>query len=166
MKFIWLVWVHPWVNEIVFGNNWPNRITDMVENVPPNRFFGFSSAGMGFLKEKTLKRCTVTPFPTKKVILTFVIRRLISLSNGGQRRSGTVELPSIFARFDPPPHDYFTFPKLKLKLKGDHYASIEDIQKSVTTKLKVFPISDFARAMKRLEDRTNECIQVSGDYFE
>ncbi len=28
------------------------------------------------------------------------------------------------------------FPELKLELKGDHYASLEDIQKSITAKLK------------------------------
>ncbi len=47
-----------------------------------------------------------------------------------------------------PSPDYFPFPKLKLELKGDHYALTEDIRKSVTTKLKVFPISDFMRAAK------------------
>ncbi len=67
---------------------------------------------------------------------------------------------------DLSPADYFAFPKLKLELKGDQYASMEDIQKSVTAKLKAFPISDFARTMKRLEDCTNECNRVSGDYFE
>ncbi len=81
-----------------------------------------------------------------------------------KKRNGTGELPSIFARFKP--LDYFSFPKLKLKLKGDYYASIKDIQKSVTAILKAFPISGFARAKKRFEDRANECIQVSGDYFE
>ncbi len=69
-----------------------------------------------------------------------------------QKRSGTVESPSIFAKFKlPPPKDYFTFPKLKLELKGDHYALIEDIQEAI---IKVFPISDSARAMKQLEDHT------------
>ncbi len=67
---------------------------------------------------------------------------------------------------DLSPPDYFAFSKLKLELKGGHYASIEDIRKSVTAKLKAFPISDFARAMKRLEDCANERIRVSGDYFE
>ncbi len=33
MKFTWLVRVHSWVNPIVFGNNRPNRTTDMKENV-------------------------------------------------------------------------------------------------------------------------------------
>ncbi len=65
-----------------------------------------------------------------------------------------------------PTPTYFAFPKLKLELKGDHYALMEDIQKSVATKLKAFPISDFTRAMKQLKDRANECIQVSKDYFE
>ncbi len=82
----------------------------------------------------------------------------------GQKRSGTVESPSIFANLSPTP-DYFAFSKLKLELKGDHYASIEDIQKSITSKLKAFPISNFTRAMKQLEDHANECIQISGDYF-
>ncbi len=62
------------------------------------------------------------------------------------------------------PLDYFTFPKLKLELKGNHYASIEDIQKSVTMKLKVFSISDCVCYMKWLKDHTNECMRVSGDY--
>ncbi len=46
------------------------------------------------------------------------------------------------------------------------YASIEEIQKSVTVKLKAFPISDFTRAMKQPEHCANVCIRVSGDYFE
>ncbi len=86
----------------------------------------------------------------------------------GQKRSGIVESSFLFARFKPPPPhpDYFAFPELKLELKGDHYASIEDILKSVTVKLKAFLISNFARATKWLEDRINECISVSGDHFE
>ncbi len=38
----------------------------------------------------------------------------------------------------PPPH-YFAFPKLKLELKGDRYALIEDIQKSVNHEIKSVP---------------------------
>ncbi len=62
--------------------------------------------------------------------------------------------------------DYFTFPKLKMELKGGQYATINDIQTSVMTKLKTIPIIDFSRAMHRLEDCTNQCIAVNGDYFE
>ncbi len=39
MKLTWLVRVHSWVNPIVFGNNRPNRTTDMGENVPPKPIF-------------------------------------------------------------------------------------------------------------------------------
>ncbi len=61
--------------------------------------------------------------------------------------------------------NYFAFPKLKMELEGDRYATISDIQTSVTTKLKTIPITDFSRAMHRLEDRANQCIAVNGDYF-
>ncbi len=43
---------------------------------------------------------------------------------------------------------------MKIGAERDHYASIEDIHKYVTAKLKAIPISDFARAMKWLKDRT------------
>ncbi len=39
MKFTWLVRVHSWVNLIVFGNDRPNKTTDMGENVPPKPVF-------------------------------------------------------------------------------------------------------------------------------
>ncbi len=29
MKLTWLVRLHPWVNPIVFGNNWPDRTIDI-----------------------------------------------------------------------------------------------------------------------------------------
>ncbi len=40
---------------------------------------------------------------------------------------------------------YFAFPKLKLELKGDHYASIEDIQKSVTLNFWLYASCEMAR---------------------
>ncbi len=59
-------------------------------------------------------------------------------------KKGVAQLshPPYLPHLSPPPV-YFAFPKLKLE--RDHYVSIEDIQKSVTTKLKAFPISEFAR---------------------
>ncbi len=46
------------MNPIVFGNNRPNRITDMGENVLfQNQFFEFKSDGMGFFEKKKLKNC-------------------------------------------------------------------------------------------------------------
>ncbi len=54
MKFTRLVRVYPCMNSIVFGNNRPNRTTDIGKKCHQNRFFGFHSASMGFLR-KTLK---------------------------------------------------------------------------------------------------------------
>ncbi len=44
---------------------------------------------------------------------------------------------------DLSPPNYFAFPKLKIELKGDGYATISDIQTSVMTKLKTIPTTDF-----------------------
>ncbi len=45
-------------------------------------------------------------------------------------------------------------------MKGDYYVLIEDIQISVTAKLKAL-----ARAMKRLEDRTKCQETISNKYY-
>ncbi len=66
---------------------------------------------------------------------------------------------------DLSPPDYFAFPKLKMELKGHQYATISGIQPSVTAKLKTIPITDFSRAMHRLEDHTNQYIAINSDYF-
>ncbi len=67
MKFTWFVRVYPRVNPIVFGKKPPNRTTDMGENVPPNLFLDFNSAGMGFSEENTSKQYSVSDFPLKKL---------------------------------------------------------------------------------------------------
>ncbi len=83
MKFTRLVRVHSWVNSIVFGNNRPNRTTDMWENVPPNQFFGFKSDGMGvFWEKKKLKTVFGTPFPKKIGYIHFCRPMPHSLKNG------------------------------------------------------------------------------------
>ncbi len=43
----------PMSDSVVFGNNRPNRTTDMGENVFPKPFFRFKSDGMKFFEEKT-----------------------------------------------------------------------------------------------------------------
>ncbi len=63
MKFACLVRVHTWVNLIVFGNNPPNRTTDMGKNVPPK-----------LVRGKNFKTIFGTPFPTEKVIFIFVVQ--------------------------------------------------------------------------------------------
>ncbi len=81
MKFTWLVWVHSWVNPIVFGNNSPNRTANMGEMCPQNWFFGFKSNGMGFLRKK-LKNCIWYPIYQKKGCINFCRPSSRSLKNG------------------------------------------------------------------------------------
>ncbi len=65
-------------------------------------------------------------------------------------------------RFKPP--RLFCFPKSKTGAER-WPLRFNNIQKSVTSKLKAFPISDVALAMKRLEERAKECVRVSADCF-
>ncbi len=61
----------PCVNPIIFGNNRPNRTTDIGENVPPKPvFLAFIQPVLSFFR---LKAVFGTPFPTEKVLLSFVV---------------------------------------------------------------------------------------------
>lgn len=51
-----------------------------------------------------------------------------------------------------------------MDLKGDHFATIDEIQEAVT-RLNSIP-KDFLKAMKKLKDHANVCITSNGDYFE
>ncbi len=72
---MWLVQVHSWVNPIVFGNNRPNRTTDMGENVSPKPVSSGLSQTVWCFLGKNLKAVLGIPFPPKKVVLIFVIGR-------------------------------------------------------------------------------------------
>ena len=65
----------------------------------------------------------------------------------------------------PPPYspdlsmpDYFLFPKLKMKLKGLHFADVAEIQEAVTDELKKVQKEDFLAAFQKLYDRAKACI--------
>ncbi|CAK9801097.1 Mariner Mos1 transposase [Anthophora plagiata] len=62
--------------------------------------------------------------------------------------------------------DYFLFPKLHLAMKGNRFASIEDIQRSTTSNLNIIPINDIKRSFNALLERANCCISAEGEYFE
>jgi hypothetical protein len=87
----------------------------------------------------------------------------------------------VFASFDPKnvitlyhpqyspdfsPADYFLFPKLKMKLKGLHFADVAEIQETVTDELKNVQKEDFSAAFQKLYDRAEACIYAIGAYFE
>ncbi len=54
IKFAYLMRVHPRVNPIVFGDNWPYRTTDMEENVTPKPVFWLSFSRYGIFYRKNL----------------------------------------------------------------------------------------------------------------
>ena len=62
--------------------------------------------------------------------------------------------------------DYFLFPKLKIKLKGLHFADVTEIQEAITDELKKVQKEEFSAAFQKLYNCAKACIYASGAYFE
>ena len=60
------------------------------------------------------------------------------------------------------PCDFWLFPKLKEKLRGCRYETIEEMKKVVTKVIDTLTQEDF----QKLLERYNKCIAARGDYFE
>jgi hypothetical protein len=67
---------------------------------------------------------------------------------------------------DLPPPDNFLFRKLKIELKGPHFADVAEIQEAVTNELKKVQEDEFSAAFQKLYDRAKACIHANGVYFE
>jgi hypothetical protein len=67
---------------------------------------------------------------------------------------------------DLAPCDFYVFPKLKLRLKGRRFLSIEDIQAKSQQVLNTLTLADFSECFQKWQNRWNRCIQAQGDYFE
>jgi hypothetical protein len=67
---------------------------------------------------------------------------------------------------DLSPPDYFLFPKLKMKLKGLHFAEVAEIQGDVTDELKKVQKEEFSAGYQKLYDRAKACVYANGAYFE
>jgi len=61
---------------------------------------------------------------------------------------------------DLSPPDYFLFPKLKMKLKGLHFADVAEIQEAITDELKKVQ-KEFLAAFQILYYRTKSCIYAN-----
>jgi hypothetical protein len=62
---------------------------------------------------------------------------------------------------------YFSpFPRLKLKLKGHHFDTIEVIDAELLAVLNALTESDLQDAFKTWQKRWERCIRAEGDYFE
>jgi len=62
--------------------------------------------------------------------------------------------------------DFYLFPKLKSKLKGHHFGTMENIQKNVTDELHTLTENDFRYCHDQWEKRRNHCVTSQGSYCE
>ena len=62
--------------------------------------------------------------------------------------------------------DFWLFPKLKEKLRGCCYETIEEMKEAVTKVIDMLTQEDFHGAFQKLLEQYNKCIAVGGDYFE
>ena len=67
---------------------------------------------------------------------------------------------------DLAPCDFCLFPKLKEKLRGCRYETIEQMKEALTKVIDMFTQEDFHGALQKLFEWYNKCIAAWGDYFE
>ena len=63
------------------------------------------------------------------------------------------------------PCNFWLFPKLKEKLRGCGYVTIEEMKEAVTKVIDTLTQEDFHGAFQKLLERY-KCIAAGGDYFE
>jgi len=59
---------------------------------------------------------------------------------------------------DVAPYDLYLFPKLKSKLKGHHFRTMENIQEIVTDELITLTENDFQYCYDQWKKRWNHCV--------
>jgi hypothetical protein len=81
--------------------------------------------------------------------------------------------PKNITTFTTPPYspdvslpDYFLFPKLKMKLKGLHFANVAEIQEAITDEFKKAQKEEVSATFQKLYDHAEVCIYANGAYFE
>ena len=66
---------------------------------------------------------------------------------------------------DLAPCDFLLFPKLKEKLRGCHYETIEEMKEAVVKVIDTLTQKDFHVVFQKLLEWYNKCIAAGGDYF-
>ena len=67
---------------------------------------------------------------------------------------------------DLAPSDFFLFPKLKMKLKGRRFQTLDEIQEESQAVLNALRENDFQERFKNWQRRWDRCQASEGDYFE
>ena len=99
-----------------------------------------------------------------KICAKFVPRVLILVTEY-LTKMGIKTVPQPSYHPDLAPCDFFLFPKLKEKLRGCHYETIET-KEAVTKVIDTLTQEDLHRAFQKLLEWYNKCIAAEGDYFE
>ena len=79
---------------------------------------------------------------------------------------GIKTVPEPLYSPDLAPWDFCLFPKLKEKLWGYCYETIEEMKEAVTKVIDTLTQEDFYITFKKLLEQYNKCIAAGGDYFE
>ena len=66
---------------------------------------------------------------------------------------------------DLAPCDFWSFSKLKEKLRGCRYETIEEMKEAVMKVIDTLTQEDFYGAFQKVLERYNKCIAAGGDYF-
>jgi hypothetical protein len=62
--------------------------------------------------------------------------------------------------------DFFLFPKMKLKLKGRRFDTIEEIKAESQRVIDTLIEKDFPEAFQKWKGRWGRCLHAGGKYFE
>ena len=88
------------------------------------------------------------------------------LSTTAIKDCGLILLPHPPYSPDLAPSDFFLFNHLKRELRGKHFSSKDDLQKTVTDYLDEKSPDFFKNAFSQLATRWKKCIEVSGNFIE
>lgn len=67
---------------------------------------------------------------------------------------------------DLTPCDFFLFPRLKRDMKGQRFATVEEVKQKSLHELKTIPVDEFINCFEQWKKRLQKCIAVDGVYFE
>jgi len=68
--------------------------------------------------------------------------------------------PPLSPDLDTP--DFFLFPRLNSKLKGNHFGTVKNVQAAVTNALKEIPVQDFQASYYAWQNSWQRCIDAQG----
>ena len=89
-----------------------------------------------------------------------------AVATAAARRCGFEILPHPPYSPDMAPCDYFLFPNLKLHLKGQHYASDQEVITAANGWLESQTEDFYLGGLRDLSKRLTKCIDLNGDYVE